>query len=47
MMLLDGLRTTAFKRYLSWFGEERYLKLKAEMQGAETTFKPQKRVRTA
>jgi hypothetical protein len=38
MMLLDGLHTTAFKRYL---------KLKVEMQGAETTFKPQKRVRTA
>ena len=36
MMLLDGLHSMAFQRYLSWFGKERYLKLKAEMQGAET-----------
>ena len=46
-ILLDGLRDTAFKRYLSWFGEGRYRKLKAKMQGAKAAFKPRKRVRTA
>jgi coproporphyrinogen III oxidase len=49
--LLDGLRSTAFNRYLSWFGEVRYLRMEARERRAEAeeelAFRPRKRVRAA
>jgi hypothetical protein len=43
--LLDGLRCTAFNRYLGWFGKKKYLEMEVQKQQAEAEEEVQEKFR--